>query len=215
MRFPNLSLFPFFKAKEKDDSDFTYASFTARTFALTIDMLLLFVVFSPVFSWVSQIILPNFYSVGGDSYVHGLIAQFAAERISSETMFLKMEQMGLYEKLGLDYVLQFFVSGIFIIFSWVKFNTTPGLFAFRMSVVDADTGLEPSTKQYVIRYIVGIISIMPLMLGMMWMFFNARKMSLHDVAANTVIVRRKFRFGKKEVQDDEEKESPQEPPLGE
>ena len=197
MRFPNLSPFSFFKPKEAEDGDYVYASFTGRTFALTIDMMLLFLLLSPIFAWISEIILPDFYRAGGNSRAHELIQQYATGQISMEMMKGSMREMGLYEKMGLDYILQFFGSGVVIIFFWVKYNTTPGLFLLRMSVVDADTGESPSTQQYIIRYVVGIVSILPLMAGMLWMFFNKRNMSLHDVAANTVILRRKIRFGRK------------------
>lgn len=203
MRFPNLSLFPFSKSKEDDDSDYVYASFTARTFAITIDILLLYLILAPVFGWISQMMFPEYYLAGGDGQAQALFQQYITGHISLDVMKDSMRQLGLHNKMGGDYILQFVVSGVLIVFSWVKFNTTPGLHVLRMSVADADTGEAPSLRQYIIRYIVGCISLLPFMAGMILMFFNKRKMSLHDLAANTVILRRKMRWGRKEEVDSE------------
>ena len=208
MRFPNLSLFPFSrKQEEDDDSEFAYASFSSRTFAVTLDILLLFLLMSPIFNWFSQIVFPNYYLAGGDAKTQSLLMQLGYGQISLDMMKAEMQEMGVYSKLALDYALQFIVSGVIIVFLWVKFNTTLGLYIFRMTIADADTGLPPSLKQYVIRYIFGVFSIVPFMIGMLWMFFNKRRMSLHDVAANTVILRRKIRFGRKQQESQEAAEN--------
>lgn len=200
MRFPNLSSLFLLGKKSKDDdgSDYVYASFTVRTFAITVDMLLLFLLMAPVFGWISEFVFPDYYLNGGDNQAQNIMFALGNEKITTDVAMQKLEELGVFRKLGLDYFLQLFVSGVIIIFAWVKFNTTPGLAVFRAHVADATTGETPTLRQYVIRYIVGVIAIAPLMLGVLVMFFNARKMALHDWAANTVILRRKFRLRRSE-----------------
>lgn len=212
MRFPNLSLFPFSK-KSDDGSEFEYASFTVRTFAISIDMLLLFIFMAPIFGWLSQLIFPEFYLQGGDEKAQAIIMAWGNGQLARDAAMQEMQAMGLFDKMGLDYFLQLFVSGVLIVLSWVKYDTTPGLLMFRCRVADATTGESPTLKRYIIRYVVGVIAIAPFMLGVLMMFFNARKMALHDLAANTVILRRKFRFKREETAEEAPEEIEGEPEI--
>jgi uncharacterized RDD family membrane protein YckC len=56
-------------------------------------------------------------------------------------------------------------------------------------IVDARTGGRPSTGQLIGRYFAYYVSILPLMLGFIWVAFDARKQGWHDKLANTVVVR--------------------------
>jgi uncharacterized RDD family membrane protein YckC len=58
-------------------------------------------------------------------------------------------------------------------------------------IVDARTGGKPSTRQFIIRYLGYYVSMIPLMLGILWVGFDARKQGWHDKMAGTVVVRRK------------------------
>jgi uncharacterized RDD family membrane protein YckC len=193
MRFPNLS----FSKKPEDDSEVRYANLSSRAFALTLDMLLLFIFLGPVFNYAGNWLYPEFHLQGGEAQVQNTLAALSAGQISAEQTVHQLREVGLFRKLALDYILQFIVSGVLIVLAWIKYDTTPGLFLFRMRLADASTGGKPSTVQYIIRYVVGVIAIAPMMLGMLLMFFNQRKMALHDVAAQTVVLQRKFRFKRK------------------
>ena len=197
MRFPNLLLFPFKKKKEpQDDNGLEYASFSGRSFALTFDMLLLFLLLFPLFGYLSQVIFPEFYANQGEQKVQALFQAMAMQQITTENLWQELQALGVMEKMLVDYSLQFLISGAIIVFFWVRFDTTPGLFLFRMHIADAKTGESPTFKQYVIRYIATVISTVPFMVGMFWIFFNSRKMALQDVVAQTVVIKRKIRWFK-------------------
>jgi uncharacterized RDD family membrane protein YckC len=72
---------------------------------------------------------------------------------------------------------------------WTIFQATPGKMVVGAKVVDADTGQPASTRQYVLRYIGYFISMLPLMLGILWVAFDRRKQGFHDKLAGTVVIR--------------------------
>ncbi|MDG1287746.1 MAG: RDD family protein [Rickettsiales bacterium] len=215
MRFPNLSLFSSSSKKTDDDSDLSYASFSARTTALVLDMLLILLILTPVFEYISQFLNPDFYANGGLTQAQATFEAAALHKISVADAMERLGQLGFFDKMASDYLVQIIVSACLIIFAWVKYDTTPGMFVLRMYIADANTGEKPTLIQYVIRYFVGIIAIVPLTLGLFVMFFNQRKMALHDYAAQTVVLKRKFRFRKKKPEDAAEDEDPKDKELGE
>jgi uncharacterized RDD family membrane protein YckC len=84
---------------------------------------------------------------------------------------------------------------------WLKFLGTPGKLLLECQIVDADTFLPMTTKQAVMRYVAYLASILPLMLGFLWVARDPRKQGFHDKIANTVVV---FRAGL-EVDDESSK----------
>ncbi|WP_341503168.1 RDD family protein [Gallaecimonas sp. GXIMD4217] len=71
---------------------------------------------------------------------------------------------------------------------WRRFAATPGKMAFRATIVDADSGLPPSTRQCLIRYLGYILCSLSLGLGFLWAAFDPRKQGWHDKLANTVVI---------------------------
>jgi len=84
---------------------------------------------------------------------------------------------------------------------WLKFLGTPGKLLLECQIVDADTFLPMSSKQALLRYVAYLASILPLMLGFLWVARDPRKQGFHDKIANTVVV---FRSGA-EVDDESSK----------
>ena len=58
-------------------------------------------------------------------------------------------------------------------------------------VVDAKTGAALSVRQSIGRYLGYYVSILPLLLGLVWVAFDPRKQGWHDKLAGTVVVRAK------------------------
>ncbi|HTD06676.1 RDD family protein [Undibacterium sp.] len=85
----------------------------------------------------------------------------------------------------------YLVPAMIILAFWTAKSATPGKMAIGAKIVDADTGLPPSTKQHIIRYIGYFISTIPLCLGFFWILFDKRKQGWHDKLAGTVVVRPK------------------------
>ncbi len=206
MRFPSLSIFPFGRRKKSDASPIEYASFSARTFALVFDMLILIVLLSPVLQIISETFIPSYYLNGGNIKAQQIFLNLSEGAITAADAKDQLKSIGYMDRMLLDIINQFILCGFPIIFSWVKFNTTPGLYIFRCYVADASTGMEPSLKQYINRYIVGVFSVVPMMIGMLPMFFNKRKMALQDFTASTVVLRRKYKFEYRKAEAEKERQ---------
>jgi len=73
---------------------------------------------------------------------------------------------------------------------WLQFLGTPGKLLLECQIVAADTLLPMSSKQAVLRYVAYLASILPLMLGFLWVARDPRKQGFHDKIANTVVVYR-------------------------
>lgn len=76
---------------------------------------------------------------------------------------------------------------------WVYRQATPGKMVISARIVDARTGGKPGTGQLIGRYLGYYVSIIPLLLGLVWVAFDARKQGWHDKLAGTVVVRPRVR----------------------
>ena len=88
-----------------------------------------------------------------------------------------------------DIVFSYLLPAIAIILFWVYRSATPGKMALKLTIVDADTGEQPSTGQLIGRYFAYYVSILPLMLGIIWVGIDKRKQGWHDKLAGTVVIR--------------------------
>ena len=71
---------------------------------------------------------------------------------------------------------------------WVKFLGTPGKLLLGCQVVDAESFEPVTVKQAVIRYLGYFVSMLPLMLGFLWIAWDPRKQGFHDKLAKTVVL---------------------------
>jgi uncharacterized RDD family membrane protein YckC len=92
-----------------------------------------------------------------------------------------------------DFVVNWLLPAIAVVLFWVYRQATPGKIAISASIVDARTGASPSTGQLIVRYLGYYVSILPLMAGIVWVAFDARKQGWHDKLAGTVVVRPRHR----------------------
>jgi uncharacterized RDD family membrane protein YckC len=93
----------------------------------------------------------------------------------------------------LDFLVNWVLPAVAVVLFWIYRQATPGKMAIGARIVDADTGEPPRTAQLVIRYLGYYVSMLPFMLGILWVGFDSRKQGWHDKIANTVVVRHKLR----------------------
>lgn len=99
----------------------------------------------------------------------------------------------IFGRAPLDFILSFVFPAVATISFWVWKQATPGKMAINAKIVDATSGRCPTVGQFVVRYLVGIVSFFALGLGYFWVFLNPRKQGWHDLAAGTVVIRPKHR----------------------
>ena len=137
-----------------------YAGFWIRTFAAIIDSILLALVLAPI-----------------------MVAIYGPEQLQA------MAHAG--HGGGMVAVLfNYLVPAIVIIVFWVYRSATPGKTLFRLEIVDAKTGAQPSTGQFIGRYLGYYVSIIPLLRGIIWVAVDKRKQGFHDKLAGTVVIRK-------------------------
>lgn len=89
----------------------------------------------------------------------------------------------------LDIILQWVFPAVAVIAFWHYRQATPGKMVMSVRVVDARTGGKPSLGQLIGRYFAYLVSILPLLLGFLWVAIDKRKQGWHDKLAGTLVVR--------------------------
>lgn len=90
-----------------------------------------------------------------------------------------------------DFLINWVFPAIAVILFWIYRQATPGKMAIKAKIVDEKTGGKPSTGQLIGRYLGYYVSILPLMLGIIWVGIDKRKQGFHDKLAGTLVVRAK------------------------
>ena len=93
----------------------------------------------------------------------------------------------------MDFLISWVFPAIAVVIFWKYKSATPGKMVFSAKIVDAKTGEQPSTVQLIVRYFAYVVSMLPLMLGFLWIAFDRRKQAWHDKLAGTVVIREKLR----------------------
>ena len=88
-----------------------------------------------------------------------------------------------------DIVFNYILPAVVVIVFWVYKSATPGKMALGLKIVDAETGIQPSTSSLILRYLAYYVSIIPLLLGLIWVGIDKRKQGWHDKIAGTVVIR--------------------------
>ncbi len=87
-----------------------------------------------------------------------------------------------------DILISYVLPILIVVLMWVKLGATPGKMILNCVVVDANTGQLPSIGQSVGRYFAYILSMLPLMLGFLWVAWDKHKQAFHDKIAGTVVL---------------------------
>jgi uncharacterized RDD family membrane protein YckC len=90
-----------------------------------------------------------------------------------------------------DFLISYIFPAIAVILFWMYKSATPGKMAVGAEIVDAKTFGKPSTGQLIGRYLGYYVSMLPLMLGIIWVAFDSRKQGWHDKLAGTVVIQKR------------------------
>lgn len=85
--------------------------------------------------------------------------------------------------------LQTLIGLVYFVAFWMWRGQTPGMIIFNMRVVRAADGGTIDIGRALLRYVGLIISFIVLLLGVIWVAFDARKQGWHDKMAGTFVVR--------------------------
>jgi uncharacterized RDD family membrane protein YckC len=91
---------------------------------------------------------------------------------------------------GLIFLLMFILVVAYFPFFWARSGQTPGMRPFGLYVVRDSDGGKISFGQAILRLIGMWVSAIPLYLGFIWIFIDARRRGWHDLIAGTVVIER-------------------------
>ena len=78
---------------------------------------------------------------------------------------------------------------VYFIGFWAWRGQTVGMMPFNMQVVSVADGKKIDIVRALLRYVGFIIAAIPLLIGLIWAAFDARKQGWHDKIASTVVIR--------------------------
>ncbi len=176
-----------------------YPGFQARMMATLIDLTLIGLLFTPLFSLIGNIIY-------GDVPPSEMINEATAEMVELyNTTGKKLDFMDFINntpeynnyffkeygllKLAIYQIAQFLALATIVIVFWIKKQATPGKMFLSIKIVDATSLEKPSNRQLIIRLLSYIISILPAFLGIIWMVFDSKKQAWHDKISNTLVIK--------------------------
>jgi len=81
----------------------------------------------------------------------------------------------------------FVLTYAFLAFFWTRNGQTLGMAAWRLRV-QTTNGESISLTQALIRFMVGLISLLPACAGFLWAFISREKLTWHDMASGTCVV---------------------------
>jgi uncharacterized RDD family membrane protein YckC len=90
-----------------------------------------------------------------------------------------------------DFLISWVLPAIGIIWLCMRFKGTPGKMALKLEIIDANTGNAMTLGQSIGRYFGYYVSIIPFLLGLIWVGIDPKKQGWHDKLANTVVIKKK------------------------
>ena len=88
-------------------------------------------------------------------------------------------------------LVQYLLPAVAVILFWKYKSATPGKLMLNLKVVDAETLGPVPTGRLVLRYLGYYVSMIPLLIGLIWVGFDSRKQGWHDKIARTLIIKDK------------------------
>lgn len=89
---------------------------------------------------------------------------------------------------GIDAVINYVIVPTIIILFWLYRSATPGKMLLHLKIIRTDGNPQLTVGQSIGRYLAYFLSGLPLMLGFIWVAFDARKQGWHDKLAGTLVV---------------------------
>jgi uncharacterized RDD family membrane protein YckC len=139
-----------FPRKPKPDPDAVrFVNFNDRMFTTAIDIMLILIVIYPF------VLTPLTSLIYQSANPQDLLRAVQQAHSTQELRDILSSDKAAHAMVNLviNYVFQLAVYGFFMVGFWVYAAATPGKWLMRMRVVDAETGLAPTLKQAMLRYL--------------------------------------------------------------
>jgi uncharacterized RDD family membrane protein YckC len=172
--------------KARKAREIPYATFNDRVFASVIDTSVSFVLLAPIFMGVSNMM----YGSQRENPLLGL-----PEGAPVPDIIAHLQRTNYFSTMFADYLVHYSIFAIVILWLWNMGSCTPGKWVLRMRIADAKSFRKPTPKQFVLRYVGYVASLLPFTAGFMWVMVDKKGRGWHDIIADTVVVKVKhWRF---------------------
>ncbi len=170
--------------------DIRYAGLNIRMLANLFDMILLLMLVTPVMMMLPQPDLSKMQS-GLSPEVSEAFELHAKGEMNNQEFIKRLQptlRNQVIPKLVTAAIVQILIMGVLYMICWKRWNSSPGKMVFGLKIVDGITLGNPTTSQYIIRFIGYIIAALPLCLGFLIIPLTPRKRGLHDYMADTAVI---------------------------
>ena len=180
----------FLRFKKEDE---LYPNFSKRMLSSVIDLSLLYLIISPIWHFLSLIIYAGPSPV---TQLRNILQETISQNkngkgtnLYSNQAYLDFVHQNGYWPFIQEQLLQLTLISIFVLWFWLKYNSTPGKMLLSLKIVDSRTLKKPSILQLIIRMLSCAISVLPLGIGFLSTIFNKKNMAWHDFLSSTVIIK--------------------------
>lgn len=135
---------------------------------------------------VAQMI-DNFFSWGMTVILLGLPILLTDLTLQAVLVSLLMIQEHPLFDIKITYVASIYF--LIVIYTWLKFQSTPGKSIMSLRIVDFKTKGTPTKTQFFLRSLGYILATLPFCVGFLWIFINKNKRGWHDIMSRTQVVR--------------------------
>lgn len=150
-----------------------------RMWALLIDVWLFFIFFSPIYTRIeSQLYLRK---------IDNLLLGHIPEEAVLLSMLLWIGILLYDSVLQIDSLWLMMMWAMYVVVTGYCLKGTPGMLMMELRFRDKNGG-RPKLYQLIIRHFATYISALPLFLGYIWMFFDKKHQTWHDMISGVVIV---------------------------
>ena len=88
-----------------------------------------------------------------------------------------------------DFVFSYIIPAVIVILFWIYKSATPGKMILGLRVISLGENRALSVGQSIGRYCGYYVSMIPLLIGIIWVAFDKRKQGWHDKLSNTAVVK--------------------------
>jgi uncharacterized RDD family membrane protein YckC len=155
-----------------------YVGFVPRLLAMTFDLALTSILFSPLMRLISKNLFFLFFQIN-------LPASQEYNDYFAQNLWNHIEISDFILYIIVIFLINIILTGIYYVAFWQHFGATIGKMIMRIKILDEATLQLPSAKQAIIRFVgyaAGAFSILPII-------FNTKHQGAHDKWAKTIVIK--------------------------
>lgn len=180
----------FLKFKKEDP---IYPNFSKRMLSSVIDLMLVYIILTPLWHYLSLVIYAGPSPVSQMRQLLQKTMQNTPNNLTSITTqqeYIDFINQNGYWPFIQEQAMQLIILGSIMLWFWIKYNSTPGKLILSLQIVDSHSLKKPSIFKLILRMISCIVSVIPFGLGFITTIFNKENRAWHDLLSGTVIVKK-------------------------